>query len=83
MRGQSADGDDGTVSEQPELIAVPAPTARRTGRCRVPTRFGAVQPCRRAAEGTVAEWTAPLDPAQRLGSCRTCADVFGLAFSPF
>jgi hypothetical protein len=73
----------GAVSEQPTLIGVPAPTAQRPGRCRVPTRFGAVKPCVRAAEGTAAEWTAPLDPAQRLGSCRACADVFGLEFTPF
>jgi hypothetical protein len=71
------------VPDQPELFAVPDPTQRHPGRCRVPTRFGADRPCRRPAEGTVAEWTAPLDPTQRLGSCRECADVFRLELTPF
>lgn len=71
------------MSDQVELIAVPEPTSRQPGRCRVPTRFGSDRPCHRVAEGTAAEWTAPLDPAQRLGSCRACADNFGLDFTPF
>jgi hypothetical protein len=71
------------VPDQPELVAVPEPSRRHPGRCRVPTRFGAVQPCRRPAEGTVAEWTAPLDRTQRLGSCQECADTFRLDLTPF
>ncbi|GAB2573141.1 hypothetical protein [Microlunatus antarcticus] len=71
------------MSDQIELFAVPTPTRTDPGRCRVPTRFGSVKPCGRTAEGTAAEWTAPLDPAARLGSCQECADVFGLVFTPF
>ena len=71
------------MSDQPGLVAVPAPTARHPGRCRMPTRFGAEKPCRRTAEGTAAEWTAPLDASLRLGACQECADAFGLAFTPF
>jgi len=67
-----------SVPHQPELVDVPEPTATHPGRCRVPTRFGLERPCPRAAEGTVAEWTAPLDVAQRLGCCRPCAAAFGL-----
>jgi hypothetical protein len=71
------------VPDQPELVGVPEATRAQPGRCRVPTRFGLRPSCREPAEGTVAEWTAPLDPAQRLGSCRRCAEVFGLAFTAF
>ena len=71
------------MTDQPELITVPEPSRLDPGRCRVPTRFGAEKPCGRVAEGTVAEWTAPLDRAQRLGSCRECADVFSLELTPF
>ena len=35
----------GQMFEQPELIAVPAPTQVRPGRCRVPTRYGAERRC--------------------------------------
>ncbi len=68
---------------QPELLAVPEPTAVHPGRCRVPTRFGALLPCRRPAEGVAADWTAPQDPARRLGACQSCADSYGLDFTPF
>ena len=71
------------MGEQPELIGVPEPSGAHPGRCRVPTRFGAERPCRRPAVGTVAEWTAPLDPTQRLGSCQVCADTFGLDLASF
>ncbi len=71
------------MPDQPELVPVPLPTERHPGRCRVPTRFGAEKPCTNPAEGIAAEWTAPLDPAWRLGSCRHCADVFHLDFVPF
>ncbi|SER32888.1 hypothetical protein [Microlunatus flavus] len=71
------------MDAQPELVGVPEPSAAHPGRCRVPTRFGAERPCRRVARGTVPEWTAPLDRAQRLGSCQECADVFGLELEPF
>jgi len=71
------------VTDQPELIAVPEPSRRDPGRCRVPTRFGAEKPCGRPAEGLAADWTAPLDASLRLGSCRPCADIFGLELTPF
>jgi hypothetical protein len=71
------------MTDQPELVPVPTPTHDRPGRCRVPTRFGSERPCRRLAVGLAAEWTAPLDPTQRLGSCQECADVFGLVLTPF
>ena len=73
----------GAVPDQPALVEVPEPSRLHPGRCRVPTRFGSVQPCRRTAEGTVAEWTVPLDRTQRLGSCQECADVFRLELTPF
>lgn len=69
--------------EEPALFGVPEPTARHPGWCRLPTRFGAERPCGHPAEGTVAEWTAPLDPAQRLGACQDCADTFGLELRPW
>ena len=71
------------ADQQPELVAVPAPSREHPGRCRLPTRYGAEQPCRNAAEGIVADWTAPLDPAQRLGACQQCAAAYGLELRPF
>ena len=69
--------------EQPDLVAVPTPTQVHPGRCQLLTRYGAETPCRRAAEGIVAEWTAPLDPAQRIGACEQCAAAYGLDLRPF
>ena len=69
--------------DQPELLAVPMPTEVHPGRCRLPTRYAAERPCHNPAEGTVADWTAPLDPAQRLGSCEQCAAAYGLDLRPF
>jgi hypothetical protein len=74
---------DGVTFEQPELVGVPAPTREHPGRCRLPTRFGAEKPCPSPAEGIAAEWTAPLDPAQAIGSCCECAGIFRLRFTPF
>jgi len=71
------------TEQQPELLAVPTPSGHHPGRCRVPTRYGAERPCPNPAEGVAAEWTAPLDPAQAIGACRSCADLYRLAFEQF
>ena len=71
------------VDPQPELFPVPPPTRQHPGRCRLPTRYGAVWPCPNAASGTVRDWLAPLDPAQAIPACVDCAEGFGYDLDRF
>jgi hypothetical protein len=59
---------------QPELVAVPAPTARHPGRCRLPTRYGAEKPCPKRDRGPRGgldggPWTQP-NASERVSSAR-------------
>lgn len=61
---------------QGELFALPVPT-RGAARCQLGRRYGSRRACSSPAVGTVADWTAPLDPTLATPSCEGCARLYG------
>lgn len=60
---------------QGELFDLPVPV-RGSSRCQLGRRYGSRRSCPHPAVGTVADWTAPLDPTLATPSCEDCAQLY-------